>query len=710
MTDRPQSVFVTIEQQLLRWARPALVVYWPFLAYSTHGKKIDQAIPNPSLIWFNLDKLLHAGAFAFLALLLIYARITGRTVRANQSVIAGAIVAAIYAALDELTQDWFGRTVSVKDLYADLVGIAAVSLLAWPSSSQSKTSDGLDNAQASEANVSSAPNDDHPTTFVGHTMRVSILTFLSRLLGLVRDAVLAACFGMTALADAFWIGFLVPNLFRRLFGEGALTAAFIPVYTDWRHKDPVIARRLASLCTGLLLVVLSSVTLIGEVVLAALSSGQWSPDTHLALRLMMIMLPYMPMICVAALLGGILQVHGKFGPPAAAPIVLNLVMIGAALWATPGSVTNNGDLRSAITIVAYSVLLAGLVQLIWQAWAVMRCERFTSHVAGAGGAVWSILTTMLPMLLGLAVFQINTLFDSLIAWGLSPKTDGPAMLSLLGWEMPYPVEPGAVTGLQFAQRLYQFPLGVFGIALATAIFPALSRAASAASTSPNDTSPADLSESNSKSSFRTILQHGLRLTVFVGLPASVGLILVGLPLARVIFERHQFTIEDAVRVGTILACYASAVWAYSMTHVLTRAFYALKDPRTPLKVTTAMVGVNLVLNLILVWHLGAAALALSTALCAMIQAVLLLRAIRRYVDAPVDSAVWRGWAKSVLLTVIMAAVLVPMTRFDDYSELSLRGSAIQLFVMVTIGIAIIFGGAKLLKADELGWLVKRRTI
>ena len=180
---------------------------------------------------------------------------------------------------------------------------------------------------------------------------------MSRLLGLARDAVLAACFGMTTLADAFWIGFLVPNLFRRLFGEGALTAAFIPVYTDWRQKDPVVARRLASLCVGLLLVVLSVVTLVGEAVLASLSDQPWSADTHLAIRLTMIMLPYMPMICVAALLGGILQVHGRFGPPAAAPIVLNLVMIGAALWATSETSPGQTDSHSAITIVAMSVLV-----------------------------------------------------------------------------------------------------------------------------------------------------------------------------------------------------------------------------------------------------------------------------------------------------------------------------------------------------------------
>ena len=221
----------------------------------------------------------------------------------------------------------------------------------------------------------------------------------------------------------------------------------------------------------------------------------------------------------------------------------------------------------------------------------------------------------------------------------------------------------------------------------------------------------DTPENNAAASFRIILQQGLRLTVFVGLPASVGLMLVGLPLTRVIFERREFTTEDAIVVGTILAGYASAVWAYSMTHVLTRAFYALKNPRTPLAITTAMVGVNLVLNLTLVWYLGVMALALSTALCAMIQVLLLLRSIRRYVDAPVDDAVWRGWAKSVLLTVIMAAVLWSLTGFDEYTGLSGSGAAgIQLLVMVTAGIAIIFGGAKLFKADELSWLLKRRIL
>ena len=177
MIDRRRSLLTTIEQILFRWARPALVVYWPVLAISTHGQKIGEAIPNPSLIWFNLDKLIHAGAFAFLGFLLIYARVTGRTAKLGVSIFAGTVVAAVYAAIDESTQGMFGRTVSMKDLYADWVGIGAVGLGVWLISGQRKNVNNPDSAQTTGEQSLSSQDDDHATAFVGHTVRVSVLTF-----------------------------------------------------------------------------------------------------------------------------------------------------------------------------------------------------------------------------------------------------------------------------------------------------------------------------------------------------------------------------------------------------------------------------------------------------------------------------------------------------------------------------------------------------
>jgi len=821
----------TFSDRVSRPARLLLAVYWPLLAVLTHWPKLPS--PPTLVTGFQTDKIIHTTAFALLTGLIIYAQPLGPRRRLVSNALLGVLIAGAYALVDEYTQQWFWRTVSLADLIANAIGVigaflivlssrsrsaseltqpkpalpvwiarglmaTALPLVGWllisprfasiylpppyPQLLQNHADDvahflialvstlllaaaapfgrsrpalnailiipliaamapiveitqlrfhrGFEYADifAHELGLATAvflwaagaylrhagapdpdpqPDPSTPTTalpppagrFVAHALLVSVLTFISRVLGLVRDAVLAACFGMTTITDAFWIGFIVPNLFRRLFGEGALSAAFIPVYSKLLHKDKLTAKRLASLTLAISLIALGTITLIGELVLNwLLYSYDWSTDTYLAIRLTIIMLPYMPLVCLAALLAAILQVHGRFGPPAAAPILLNITMICVALLATWGMKDGNYA-RVAIRLVAASVLIAGVLQVAWQAYCVLGEGALAIRFTGAWLHFRAILATMLPMVIGLAVFQINTLFDSLIAWVLSPKSSGITTLNFLGYALDPPIRVGALTALQFAQRLYQFPVGVFGVALATAIFPALAHAAATKSSSGN----------HPPAQFRTILQQGLRLAVFIGLPASVGLIIVRVPLTRLIFQRGQFTTHDSLRVAWILMGYASAVWAYTMTHVLTRAFYALKDARTPLRISLAMVALNLVLNLTLIWPLGAAALAWSTAIAAACQTLLLLKKITRHLQSPVDKAVWSSWSKSLLLTTVMAAALAPLTYLYDPLELTHTHLAIFLAVLVALGSAIILTGAKLIRAEELTWLINRRS-
>jgi len=549
----------------------------------------------------------------------------------------------------------------------------------------------------------SATNDTQGTTrFVGHALLVSALTFVSRVTGLVRDAALFASFGRGPIASAFLIGFMVPNLFRRLFGEGALASAFIPAYADLSRNDPALAKRFASICLAVLLIVTAGLTLLGELVLWWLSAREgWTGDTLLAIRLTMLMLPYMPLICLVALIGGALQVKNRFGPPAAAPILLNLTMIAAIFLTTravsPSIAVGQEDaaLRSAIQMISLSVLLAGVLQLVWQGAALLRVQRLTLNVSGAVEPLKKMLWVMLPMVLGLAVFQINVAFDTLIAWGFAPKADGPLTLSLLGKKLAYPIaDSGQVVSLAGAQRLYQFPLGVFGIAIATAIFPALAHAA------------ADRSD-NGRAGFQQVLHHGLRLTFFIGLPASVGLILVRVPLTRVIFEHGRFELQDSLRVAAILAGYASAVWAYSMTHVLVRTFYAVGNSKTPLRVSMVMVVLNLALNMTLIWPLGAAGLAWSTAISAVCQVFILLVLVRRHVPNPVDASVIKGWARTVILTSAMTAALAPLLLSFPAQNLDWLNCAQLLAAMVAAGAAVVFIGGYLTGAEELRWLFAR---
>ena len=436
--------------------------------------------------------------------------------------------------------------------------------------------------------------------FERHARTVSLLTLASRVTGLARDAAFSRVFGAGVVMDAFVFAFMLPNLFRRLFGEGAMAAAFLPTFSRLDSSEPEMARRLASLTVALLVTVLGGVVLIGEISLYVVSAR--SGHTSLPVWLMMVMLPYMPLVCVVAILGAMLQVRGRFGPAAAAPIVLNAFLIattvGLAIALEGGEASGAPEGRRLVHIgmVAGSVVLAGVVQVGWSLWALRTPPWWTRSMRPARGPMRRVLGQALPMIVGLGVLQLNTFLDGLIA--AYPTVVGPTVFGI-----DYPLDPGALSTLGYAQRLYQFPLGVFGIAVATAIFPALSRAA------------------DEKGAFADTLRRGLRLVVFIGLPASAGLVLVRTSLAAAVFEGGRFSPDDTARVGRILLGYAPAVWAYSMVHVLTRGFYARGNSVTPVRIAIGVVALNLALNCTLIWTpLREAGLAWSTAVCAMIQA------------------------------------------------------------------------------------------
>jgi putative peptidoglycan lipid II flippase len=363
------------------------------------------------------------------------------------------------------------------------------------------------------------------------------------------------------------------------------------------------------------------------------------------------------------------------------------------------------------------VVAAGVLQLLWIIIAVTRCESFTLHCRDALPHLKPIVRMMGPMVFGLAVFQINTLLDTFIAFGLAPSEGGRDTFMLFGNEIAYPIaDRGAPAALYLAQRLYQFPLGVFGIAIATAIYPALAHAAAERTTKPRPAVAVDGRTANSSASddqssisddFRTILQHGIRLTMFIGLPASIGLILIRLPLTRIIFERNEIDLAGSQRIAYLLMGYSAAVWAYSTTHVVTRAFHAVKDATTPLKVGIMMVLLNLALNLTLIWFLGEVGLAWSSSISASANIALLLFAVRKYVAHPMDASVWRSWGRSAIMTAVMAAGIAPLHWVFDPHSASQAETAALLASMVTLGALIYAGGAALLKAPELRWLLKR---
>ncbi len=654
------------------------------------------------VLGYGIDKVGHAVVLFLLTLMML----VGRPFSRRRPVVSGLIALLLLTASGPAIE-WaqahsgFDRGFEWDDVRAHLIGVAAGAgvyglWLALRALSRRAWTLARTAAHAARGKPAAVTDGDREASegFVGHAAIVSALTILSRLTGLVRDAVIASGFGMGRVADAFYMAFQIPNLFRRLFGEGALSAAFIPQYSRLLHEDPKVARRLASLCTALLACVLAVITLLGEASLWAISA--WTPisaDTALLLRLTMLMLPYMPLICLVALLGGMLQVHRSFGPPAAAPIVLNVTLVIFASLATAGLLTD-AALGQAAQIVAIGVLVAGILQLLWQIAALDRFEVFAVGFRGAGPAMRKLLWMMLPMLIGLAVFQINAFLDSVIAYAFAAPPDGPTHFTIMGRSIAWPTQSGDVVALNLAQRLYQFPLGVFGIAIATAIFPALSRAAAA--------------DSALDGPYRDTLRRGLRLTLFIGLPASLGMMLVGLPLARLIFEYRQFTLDDARRVTSVLLGYSAGVWAYSLMHVLTRAYYAIEDTRTPLRVALVTMGVNFLLNLSGIWVLGVAALAWSTSISAVLQVGLLMRGLRRRVPHMVDAQVRHSALRSVALTGVMGLAAGALLWGWPPTQLSRLGSAGLLLALVVGGATVYGSGALLTGGSELRALLKLR--
>lgn len=525
-------------------------------------------------------------------------------------------------------------------------------------------------------------------------MRVTGLgTLASRALGMIRDMATASLLGLSqdGVMDAFVIAFRIPNLFRRLFGEGALVASYVPVLMARLEESRVAAWRLASVTLVWLAVTLAGVVVLAEGVCAALAWWQGgSAKASLLLGLSAVMLPYLFFICLAAQLSGTLQALEHFSMPALAPTLLNLCWL-AAIWLVAPRLDWSKEAQAYV--LAVSVLVAGVLQLVAHAPVLYALGfRFDYNWAASRDAVWQILRSMGPMVFGLAITQINTFLDSLLAWLLSAPSDGPQTADWLGG-LTYPLTSGAAAAIYFGERLYQFPLGLLGMGVAIVIFPALSRHAAR----------------GQHARLARDLTLGLRLVVFFGVPAGAGLMLLAEPLARLLFERGEFTADDAARVARMIACYGVGVWAFCAAPVVVRGYYALGDQRTPLRAGLAAMAANLLFNLALLWPLAEAGLALSTSLAAMLQVGLLLVWFSRQ-RSPIA---WRDLAGAALNAVLatsamLAAGLATRWAIGPGDE-GWRRLAEVLGPLASGGGAF-FLAAWLLKAPEPGWLLRRAPV
>jgi putative peptidoglycan lipid II flippase len=538
-----------------------------------------------------------------------------------------------------------------------------------------------------------------PSAVLAGFRLVGIFTFLSRLLGLARDVTMAAVFGNGAVMDAFSVAFRIPNLARRVFGEGALTAAFLPVFVqEHEQHGPGPAWKLASTVFNVLAVTLCGIVLLGELWLwftvAALDS---SPEGRLLTGLTAVMLPYLVLICLAAQIAAVMNALGHFSWPAFSPMILNLVWLGTLWWIVPGI----ADPTAQIYVVAAAVVVAGVLQLAAPLPALRRLG-FEYHFGWRemGGRVGGIARSMLPIVIGLSITQLNTLADSVIAWSFSqPETavmrdsdpdPGSDRVAMSAANSTFELSAGTASALYFAQRMYQFPLGIFGVALGTVLFPLLARHAGA----------------GRLDRLRDDLGLGLRLVMAIGLPASVGLVVLARPLTALLFQHGEFDAADAEATSAMIAGYSVGVWAYCGVLIAHRGYYAIGDRTTPLRVGLAIVALHLGLSFLLLWLLGGVGLALSTAIAAMVQFVMVAWLIQSRIG-PLD---WQRLGAATLRAGIACALMTGacLAAMDVTPALSgLTGRAIAVAGPLVAGAAVYLIAARVLRLDEV-WLVFRR--
>lgn len=427
-----------------------------------------------------------------------------------------------------------------------------------------------------------------------------MMTLLSRILGLVRDIVFAAIFGVTGGTDAFFVAFKIPNFMRRLFAEGAFSQAFVPVFSEYKEtrsrealKD--LINHVAGTLGGILLLISVLGSLAAPLVVMLFAPGFIDePERYqLTSDMLRITFPYIFFIALTAFAGGILNSYNRFAAPAFTPVLLNICLIGAAVWGA-------AYFEQPIMALAWGLFFAGLLQLLFQFPFLLRLKllprpRYQKDHQG----VKKIINLMIPAIIGSSVAQINLLLDTVIASFLVA---------------------GSVSWLYYSDRLVEFPLGVLGIALATVILPSLSKQHAR----------------QSADEFNQTLDWAMRLVLLVALPAAIGLFLLSGPLLATLFNYGEFNLHDVKMASMSLMAYATGLPAFVMIKILAPGYYARQDTKTPVRIAIKAMVSNMFLNILFVVpmvlmaiegpHTG---LALATSASAYLNAWLLYRGLRK---------------------------------------------------------------------------------
>jgi len=498
---------------------------------------------------------------------------------------------------------------------------------------------------------------------------ISLVTAVSRILGFVRVMVIARIFGAGMVADAFFQAFRISNILRELLAEGSMSAAFIPVFTEYFHtKSQKEARELASSIFYILLFICIGVVTLGmafsPAIVNAIAHGyvQYPEKFALTVKLTRIMFPYIMFVALSAVTMGVLNSLGSFTSPALAPVMLNLAMIGFALYVSP-------HMKTPIVGLALGVVFGGLLQLLIQIPPLKKKGMgFLFMMRPRDPGVKKVGRLTIPVIGSQAATQINIFISSLIATYL-PE--------------------GSVSYLFYAMNLFQFPHGIFGIAIATAVLPSMSRQAAV----------------GDYDGLKDTLSFGLRYILFIMVPSMVGLIVLSVPITSLLFQRGTFTYAATLNTAYALKFYSLGLWAYSSVRIINAAFYSLHDTRTPVMGAFVAVTVNTSLSLLLMGPLKHGGLALATATASAVNMSLLLFLFRRRMGRIGAKKIFKSAIKIVLAAAVMGVVCYYIGRGDLWA---LSGHTVKKGAIVgaaiTAGLAVYSLILYFLGSEELSFI------
>lgn len=494
----------------------------------------------------------------------------------------------------------------------------------------------------------------------------SVWTLISRVLGMLRDVATAALLGMESggVMDAFAVAFRIPDVARRLFGEGILAAAYLPRLTGKFHQGESTGWKFVSETFSQWVLLLCGGWLLAEVLTVA---GWYFLKSTLVFELIALMLPYVVLASLSAQLAGTLHTREHFFTPAFAPVILNTVWLVFAWTVAPSA-----DPQTIARWLAVGIVLGGTLQFGLQ-WVTLRAIGWKNrlHWFLPNRAFWQMAITSVVTILGLGMTQLNTMIATFVAWIGSGENGS--------------ISIGAVSGLYLAERLYQFPLSLIGVALATVFYPSMSRSAAEAD----------------GEQLATQFERGLRLALFVGIPASVGLFWVAEPLTIVIYSHGAFSTEEAVRTSRFVATFATGLWAFCALPIIIRAWYALGNFRAPAWFGLASLLLNVIGLAVLVPVFGEIMLAGASVLAGVLQLLGLWMGLRTLLRCNFRTLLG-SCSKAICGSVVMALVLLTLTETTDSTT---RECLRQLLLSVPAGVGTYALCALVLRMPEWKWLL-----